>query len=142
MMVCDSRSNVDGLKTAPQKLVISARCPVAVSTMRYAVGVCIQLLATMIQIALKCAPRATITVEKKCMRGPTRSHPNSRMARKPDSRKKAKMPSAASGLPKMSPTKREYAAQLVPNSNSITMPVPTPSAKISPKMRTQKRVIW
>ncbi len=70
-------------------------------------GVCIQLLATTIQMALKWAPRATISVAKKCIRRPTLSQPKSRIARKPDSRKKAKMPSAASGPPKMSPTKRE-----------------------------------
>jgi len=46
-------------------------------------------------------------VAKKCSFGPTLFQPKRRMARKPDSRKKAKMPSAASALPKMSPTKRE-----------------------------------
>ena len=46
-------------------------------------------------VARKCTPRLTL------------SHPNSRTARKPDSRKKAKMPSAASALPKTSPTNRE-----------------------------------
>ena len=46
-------------------------------------------------------------VAKKCIRGPTLSQPKSSTARKPDSRKKAKIPSAASALPKTSPTKRE-----------------------------------
>ena len=61
----------------------------------------------MIQMALKVAPSATRQVATKCMRGPTLFQPNSRIARKPDSRKKAYTPSIASGLPKMSPTKRE-----------------------------------
>ncbi len=61
----------------------------------------------MIQTALKCAPRHTSTVEVKCMTGPTRFQPNSSNARNPDSRKKAKIPSAARTLPKTSPTKRE-----------------------------------
>ena len=56
--------------------------------------------------------------------------------------KNAKMPSAASALPNTSPTKREYVAQLVPNSNSITMPVATPMAKVSAKIFVQNRAIW
>ena len=67
-------------------------------------GVCIHELATTIQIALKCAPRQTMQVAKKCTLGPTWSQPNSSTARKPDSRKNAKMPSAASALPNTSPT--------------------------------------
>jgi hypothetical protein len=43
-------------------------------------------------------------VAKKCSFGPTLSQPKSRTARNPDSRKKAKMPSAASALPNTSPT--------------------------------------
>ena len=52
------------------------------------------------------------------------------------------MPSAASALPKTSPTKREYVAQLVPNSNSITMPVATPMANVSANTLVQNRAIW
>ncbi len=81
-------------------------------------------------------------VEKKCTLRLTLSQPNSSTARKPDSRKNAKMPSAASALPNTSPTKREYAAQFVPNSNSITMPVATPMAKVSANTRVQNRAIW
>ena len=95
----------------------------------------------MIQMALKWAPRATMHVESMWTRGLTLSHPKRRMARKPDSRKKAKIPSAARALPNTSPTKREYVAQFVPNWNSITTPVATPRAKVRPKIRTQNRVI-
>ena len=47
------------------------------------------------------------------------------------------MPSAARADPKTSPTKREYVAQLVPNSNSMTMPVATPTAKLRAKTLVQ-----
>ena len=64
-------------------------------------------MAITIHTAEKHDPRNTIVVAKKCMRGPTRSQPNTSTARKPDSRKNAKMPSAASAEPNTSPTKRE-----------------------------------
>ena len=96
-------------------------------------------MATTIQTAEKAPPSATISVLKKCIFGLTRSQPKTSTARNPDSRKKAKIPSAASAEPKTSPTKREYAAQFVPNSNSMTIPVATPSAKLSANRRVQNR---
>ena len=45
-----------------------------------------------------------------------------------DSRKNAARPSIASGAPKMSPTKREYCDQFMPNWNSWMSPVTTPTA--------------
>ena len=36
----------------------------------------------------------------------------------------------ASGAPKTSPTSREYADQFIPNSNSCTRPVTTPTATL------------
>ena len=50
-----------------------------------------------------------------------------------DSRKNASSASSASGAPKTSPTKREYSDQFMPNWNSCTMPVTTPSAKLMRK---------
>jgi hypothetical protein len=47
------------------------------------------------------------------------------------------MPSAASAEPNTSPTNREYTAQLVPNWNSITMPLATPMAKLRAKIFVQ-----
>ncbi len=47
--------------------------------------------------------------------------------------KKAISASRASGAPKMSPTKREYSDQFIPNWNSCTMPVTTPRAKLMRK---------
>src|SRR5580765_5819897 len=85
----------------------------------------------------KIDPTLTMHVEKKCIFGPTRSQPNTSRARKPDSRKNAKMPSAAKAEPNTSPTYREYVDQFVPNSNSITIPVATPMAKLSAKIFVQ-----
>src|SRR6478609_10483888 len=45
------------------------------------------------------------------------------------SRKKVSNASMASGAPKTSPTNLEYSLQFIPNSNSRTMPVTTPTAK-------------
>ena len=109
---------MEGLNTSLQKSVISARITGSpptnqgapsrvICTMWWPLGVCCQLLATTIQTEEKIEPRETIRVEKKCIFGPTRSQPKTRIARKPDSRKKAKIPSAARALPKTSPTKRE-----------------------------------
>ena len=47
-------------------------------------------------------------------------------------------PSAASGAPKMLPTKREYSAQFVPNANSIVIPVATPMANVAVNSLIQK----
>ncbi len=52
-------------------------------------GVCIQLLSTRIQNADIVVPKATSTVAMVWMRSPTRSRPNSMMARKVASRKNA-----------------------------------------------------
>ena len=72
--------------------------------MTWPAGVCCQELAIAIQTEEKMPPIATISVAKKCMRGGNASQPKSRIARKPDSRKNAKMPSAARAEPKTSPT--------------------------------------
>jgi hypothetical protein len=70
-------------------------------------GVCIHELAIRIHRALKWAPKTTRHVARSHSRGPKRSPPKSIRPRNPPSRKKAKMPSAASKLPKMFPTNRE-----------------------------------
>jgi hypothetical protein len=46
----------------------------------------------------------------------------------------------ASGAPNTSPTKREYADQFMPNSNSCTSPVTTPMATLMSKSVPKKRV--
>ena len=42
----------------------------------------------------------------------------------------------------MSPTKREYWAQFVPNWNSMTMPVATPTAKVMAKSLPKNLATW
>ncbi len=56
--------------------------------------------------------------------------PKIQSPRNVDSRKNATSPSRARGAPNTSPTKREYSLQFMPNWNSCTMPVATPSAKL------------
>ena len=41
----------------------------------------------------------------------------------------------------MSPTKREYVAQLVPKANSMVMPVATPIANVAAKILTHRSAI-
>ena len=90
----------EGLKMAAWKLV-TMNFP---STSLNPAGVCIQELAASIQKAERAAPAATMHVARKCTPRLTRSQPNSSTARKPDSRKNANIPSAASALPNTSPT--------------------------------------
>ncbi|MBV1859110.1 MAG: hypothetical protein KUG77_11920 [Nannocystaceae bacterium] len=96
-----------GLKTMAQKSTTSARIAPLCSTSTWPAGVCIHELAMTIHTELNTEPENTIVVAKKCMRRPTRSQPNTSTARNPDSRKNAKIPSAARTEPNTSPTKRE-----------------------------------
>ena len=116
--VCVSRFRVDGFRTAVQKSTSSARKTVIPSTIhgcpsrstavtRWPAGVCCQLFATTIQMEEKIEPSETMIVATKWNRVVTRSQPNTSTARKPDSRKNAKIPSAAKADPNTSPTKRE-----------------------------------
>src|ERR1035437_308575 len=111
--VWKKRGRVEGLKTALKKSTSWTFCtPLAPVTSLKPSGVCIHELATRIQKADRVVPANTSrpaihrTVEL------TRSRPNSTMPTKADSRKNAEMPSAASGTPRMSPTKPEKRDQL------------------------------
>jgi hypothetical protein len=64
------------------------------------------------------------------------------LPRKVDSRKKAKTPSMASGWPITPPVRRANSDQLVPNWNSMGMPVTTPRRKLMAKIFAQKRAAW
>ena len=75
-------------------------------------------------------PTATTQIAARCTFFGSTSQPKTQMPRKVDSRKKASSASIASGAPKMSPTKREYSDQFIPNWNSWTIPVTTPMAKL------------
>ena len=69
------------------------------------------------------------------------SQPNTQSPKKVDSIKKASNASMARGAPKMSPTKREYSDQFMPNWNSCTIPVTTPIAKLMRNNFPQNLVI-
>ena len=70
-------------------------------------GCCIQALATRIHQAERLAPMAVSQVAVRWKRLETFSQPKNITATNVASRKKAKIPSMASGAPKMSPTKWE-----------------------------------
>ena len=95
------------MNTTERKSVITAWLPHCVCSITYPWGVCIQELAIRIHSALKWAPKTTRKVARSHSRGPRRLPPKSISPRKPPSRKKAKMPSAARRAPKTLPTKRE-----------------------------------
>ena len=84
---------------------------------------------------------ATSQIASRCTRLESLSQPKIHMPRKVDSRKKASSASIASGAPKMSPTKREYSDQFMPNWNSWTIPVTTPIAKLMMKSLPQNFVM-
>ena len=75
-------------------------------------------------------PIVTSQMAARCTRRDSLSQPNSHSPRNVDSRKNAARPSMASGAPKTFPTRREYAPQFIPNSNSCTMPDTTPMATL------------
>ena len=77
------------------------------------------------------APSATSHAVARCTPRGRTFQPNTHRPRNVDSRKKAASPSIASGAPNTSPTKREYADQSIPNWNSCTRPVTTPTAMLS-----------
>ncbi|MFT3854948.1 MAG: hypothetical protein QM733_19755 [Ilumatobacteraceae bacterium] len=87
-------------------------------------------LAARMKYAEANEPVAASQMQARWTRRDSRSQPKIHKPRNVDSRKKATSPSIASGAPKMSPTKREYALQFIPNWNSWTMPVATPIAKL------------
>src|SRR3546814_11313576 len=83
--MCASRYGNDGLKiTAHQST--GTNMP---STIAWPCGVCIQLLAEMIQNVDSSVPSATMQVEKKCTLCDTRLQPNSITPRNVASRKNA-----------------------------------------------------
>ena len=84
-------------------------------------------------------PRKTRKAEVQCIQRESRFSPKRKRPRKADSRKKEKMPSMASGIPMTPPVRRENSDQLVPNWNSMGIPVTTPSRKLTAKILAQKR---
>src|SRR5664279_808895 len=87
-------------------------------------------LATRIHRADRLDPKATSQMAATWSGLEILFQPKVHKPRKVDSRKNASNASIASGAPKISPTKREYCDQFMPNWNSWTMPVTTPVAKL------------
>ncbi len=87
-------------------------------------------------------PSATSRPAVQCPHLLSRFSPKRNKPRNADSKKKANTPSMASVWPITPPAKREKCAQLVPNWNSMGMPVTTPRAKLMPKILAQKRADW
>jgi hypothetical protein len=83
---------------------------------------------------------ATIQMHARCTSRGRRVQPKIHRPMNVDSKKNAARPSIASGAPKTSPTNREYSLQFIPNWNSCTMPVATPSAKLIRKSLPKNRV--
>ena len=110
------------------KSVSSAR-PVS-GLNRAPTGCCMKELAAMMKYAEALTANATTQMHARCTRRGSRLQPKIHRPMKVDSKKNAIKPSNASGAPKMSPTKREYSLQFIPNWNSWTMPVATPRAKL------------
>ena len=107
--------------------------------MRYPTGCCIQALVATMKNPESTAPSATITADSQCRAGPRRRSPKRNSPRNEDSAKKAKTPSMNRVWPTTGPAKCENLAQFVPNWNSIGMPVTTPAANVTAKMRAQNR---
>ena len=73
---------------------------------------------------------------------PRRFSPKRNMPRNADSRKNENTPSIATGWAMTPPVNWEKRDQLVPNWNSMGMPVTTPARKLMPKILVQKRAAW
>jgi hypothetical protein len=120
-MLCSSARPVSGLKCAPT-------------------GCCMNEFAVMMKNADRFTAIATIQMQARCTSLGNRVQPKIHSPMKVDSKKNATRPSIASGAPKMSPTKREYSLQFIPNWNSWTMPVATPMAKLIRNSLPKNRV--
>ena len=90
------------------------------------------------------APTATSQIVARWTRRGSTFQPKTHNPRNVDSRKNAASPSIASGAPNTSPTNREYADQFMPNWNSCTSPVTTPTAMLISSRVPKNRVsrLW
>ena len=97
-------------------------------------------LAAMMKNADMFTAMATTQMHARCTSRGSRVQPKIHSPMNVDSKKNATRPSIASGAPKTSPTNREYSLQFMPNWNSCTMPVATPSAKLIRNSLPKNRV--
>ena len=95
----------------------------------------------MIQVVDRMVPSATRLVETIMTRSLTRPSPYSMIPMNPASRKNAVTTSMPMIGPMMGPVACANFPQLSPNSKVMTVPLTTPSAKPSAKMRFQNRKI-
>src|ERR1043166_6972693 len=109
--VCEKNNHPFGLPATARKSTSSAR-PVVGSRV-YPTGCCIQAFPSRIQSAEKSAPIATSKTAAKWSGSGIFPSPKIHTPRNVDSRKNASNDSSASGAPKISPTKREYADQFI-----------------------------
>ena len=125
-----------GFRRRLQKLV---RASVPSAWTSYPTGCCMKaLVATMKNPEIQ-DPAKTAKADTQCILGLSFLWPKRKRPRKEDSRKKAKVPSMARVWPMTPPVASQNRAQLVPNWNSMGMPVTTPMAKANPKIFPQNR---
>src|ERR1051325_6288376 len=136
LMLCAYCSSAQGFKSSLQKLVTWTLA----SAVRWnATGCCIQASVTMMKNPESHEPTKTRNADHQCPLGPSRFSPYRNNPRNADSRKNENTPSITSGVPITLPVTREKCDQLVPNWNSMGMPVTTPMMKLMPKIFAQKR---
>ena len=126
--------------TAANAVLLVSNCQMLTSSARprsalytAPTGCCMNELAAMMKNAERLTPIATSQMHPRCTSRGSRPQPKIHRPRNVDSMKNAARASIASGAPNTSPTKREYSLQFIPNWNSCTMPVATPSAKLMRK---------
>src|ERR1017187_5663204 len=136
IMLCRYCQNSQGFSSSPERLV-SKISPFGPNW--YPVGCCIQASVAMMKKPESQEPAKTRKAANQCAFGPRRFSPKRKTPRKLDSRKKEKTPSMARVCPMTPPAALEKRDQLVPNWNSMGMPVTTPMAKLTAKILAQKR---
>ena len=134
-MLCAYCHPAHSLSTKSQKL---ASCSVP-STVAWPTGCCMNALVAMMKYPESHEPAKSAAVAARYPTRPSLFSPYSTRPRKVDSRKKAKVPSMASVWPMTPPAYCEKRAQLVPNWNSMGMPVTTPTTKLTPRTLVQNR---
>src|SRR5258708_19438018 len=136
IIVCGYCQRVHGFSSKPQKL-FNSNVPLGPS--EYATGCCIHASVATMKYPESHEPTKIIIAENQWPILPRRFSPNKKSPRNLDSTKNEKTPSIATACPITPPPAFEHADQFVPNSNSIGMPVTTPTAKLIPKIFAQNR---
>src|ERR1035441_9447026 len=128
--------NNHGLRSSPARLV-SSISPFLPNW--YPVGCCIHASVAIMKKPESHEPEKTRKAANQGAYVTSLFSPKRNTPRKLDSRKKENTPSMANVCPITPPAALENRAQLVPNWNSIGMPVTTPMAKLIAKILAQNR---